>query len=174
MEYKYHPIYKYGVFFILTYTFLRHQELMEHNLLLLNCALITIFVMIVDQMFIHNHITIVQPLSDQYFDQEKMAQLDIEIKREEKKKKKNKKNKKNAESDGELGDELVQDDVPENECTVCDDATPQQDDLYYEEDDFQVQRKPPRYPNKQQKKHFTFYEPTLGSGFTNEIMAYNS
>ena len=47
---------------------MKHQAIMEDKLLLINSLILTIFVMIVDQMFIHNNLTIFQPLSDQYFD----------------------------------------------------------------------------------------------------------
>ena len=68
MEYKYHPIYKYLFFFVITYAYMKHQTIMEDKILLVNSIVLTIFVMIVDQMFIHNNLTIFQPLSDQYFD----------------------------------------------------------------------------------------------------------
>ena len=102
MEYKYHPIYKYLFFFVITYAYMKHQSIMEDKILLVNSIVLTIFVMIVDQMFIHNNLTIFQPLSDQYFDDNAQIkitekQLEQEIKEEkmiEKMKKKKKKSKK--------------------------------------------------------------------------------
>ena len=87
MEYKYHPIYKYLFFFVITYAYMKHQTIMEDKILLVNSIVLTIFVMIVDQMFIHNNLTIFQPLSDQYFDDNAQIkitekQLEQEIKEE--------------------------------------------------------------------------------------------
>ena len=108
IEYRYHPIYKYIAFYIILYAFLRHQKIMENNVLLVNTFFITIFVMVVDQMFIANNLTIFQPLSDQYFDSTPMSVIkqeldenpieDVEIennKSDEEKPKKKKKSKKN-------------------------------------------------------------------------------
>jgi hypothetical protein len=79
MEYRYHPIYKYIAFYIILYAFLRHQKVMENNVLLVNSFLITLFVMIVDQMFIANNLTIFQPLSDQYFDSTPFSVVEKEL-----------------------------------------------------------------------------------------------
>ena len=79
MEYRYHPIYKYIAFYIILYAFLRHQKIMENNVLLVNTFFITIFVMIVDQMFIANNLTIFQTLSDQYFDSTPMSVVKQEL-----------------------------------------------------------------------------------------------
>ena len=107
MEYKYHPIYKYLFFFVITYAFMKHQSIMENNRLLINTFIITIFVMIIDQMFIHNNLSIFQPLSDQYFDDNAQIkviekELEEEIKEQKiiekmKKKRNQKKKKKNKE-----------------------------------------------------------------------------
>ena len=87
MEYKYHPIYKYLFFFVITYAYMKHQSIMEDKILLVNSVILTIFAMIVDQMFIHNNLSIFQPLSDQYFDDNAQIkitekQLEQELKEE--------------------------------------------------------------------------------------------
>jgi hypothetical protein len=95
--------------------FLRHQNIMKHDLLLLNTLIITAFAMIVDHFFIHNHLTIIQPLSDQYFDSTDMKliekELDKEIQKEDiliEKIKKNdkKKDKKKSRKEKQIQDEL--------------------------------------------------------------------
>lgn len=101
MEYKYHPAFKHLVFFVIVYLFLRHQELMSNELLFINSIIITVFLIILDHLFIHNHLTPLQSLSDQYFDDIDIVQLEQELdkelldeeKEEKKKKKKSKKSK---------------------------------------------------------------------------------
>ncbi len=186
MEYKYHPIFKYLAFFIITYMFLRHQKLMQNDLLLLNTLIITIFVIILDYGFIHNHLTLVQPLSDQFFDSTDMKQiekdLDKEVIKEQKiiekiKKKDKKKDKKkkreiveetpiNLENE-EVYNEQLYDNYPE-------DYNEQQENPYYEDDSiYKVQTKPDRLrirtPNQ---KHYAYSEPMIDS--MDSILAYNA
>lgn len=161
MEYKYHPIYKYLFFFVITYAFLRHQQVMPLDKLLINTIIVSIFAMIVDHMFVHNHLSIFQPLSDQYFDDNPEIkivekELEKEIKEdkmiEKMKKKKNKKNKKkNAEQDRER---TFEDHNAEK-------YNREQEDPYNPENEYE--RRPSRLPKfrEDEFKHYTFYEPSL-------------
>lgn len=106
MEYKYHPAFKHLTFFIIVYLFLRHQEIMTNELLFINSIIITVFLIILDHLFIHNHLTPLQSLSDQYFDDIDIVQLEQEIFEKENEesdnsKKKKKKSKKNQNKDVE-------------------------------------------------------------------------
>jgi len=94
MEYKYHPAFKHLVFFVIVYLFLRHQELMSNELLFINSIIITVFLIILDHLFIHNHLTPLQSLSDQYFDDIDIVQLEQELLDEEKEERVDKKDKK--------------------------------------------------------------------------------
>jgi hypothetical protein len=166
--------------------FLRHQKLMQNDLLLLNTLIITIFVIILDYGFIHNHLTLVQPLSDQFFDSTDMKQiekdLDKEVIKEQKiiekiKKKDKKKDKKkkreiveetpiNLENE-EVYNEQLYDNYPE-------DYNEQQENPYYEDDSiYKVQTKPDRLrirtPNQ---KHYAYSEPMIDS--MDSILAYNA
>ncbi len=185
MEYKYHPIYKYVVFFVLTYMYLRHENLMKHDVLLLTTLIVTAFAMIVDHMFIHNHLTIIQPLSDQYFDSTDMKliekELDKEIKKEEKliekiKEKAPKDNKKNKDKkkkkeevkldEEDIYNEQLYDNYPEQ-------YNEQQENPYYEDDDFyQPQNKPDRLRVRTPSKHYAFSEPQIDQ--MDSILAYNA
>ena len=180
MEYKYHPIYKYTVFFVLIYMYLRYENLMKHDVLLLTSLIITVFIMILDHMFIHNHITLVQPLSDQFFDSTDMKliekELDKEIKKEEKliekmkengdKKKKKKKGKKIDLNNEEVYNEQMYDNYPEE-------YNDQQENPYYEEDNFyQPQQRPERLRIRTPSRHFAFSEPQIDQ--MDSIMAYNA
>ena len=119
MEYKYHPIFKYLAFFIITYMFLRHQKIMANDLLLLNTFIVTIFLIILDYGFIHNHLTLIQPLSDQYFDSTDMKQIEKELDKEvikeqkiiEKIKKKDKKKDKKKKTEEIKQEEIPFDDI---------------------------------------------------------------
>ena len=161
MEYKYHPIYKYLFFFVITYAFLKHQNLMENNRLLINSFIITIFGMLVDQMFIHNNLTIFQPLSDQYFDNNPQIkviekELEQELKDQkiiEKMKKKNKKkNKKN------INEEVREKTFEDNNANYYNES---QDIPYNENEEYE--RRSKRLPSHREndEKHYTFYEPSL-------------
>lgn len=55
MQYKYPPLYKYGFIFIVIYAFLRHQQIMASDKLLINALLITSFCIFVDYVIIKNH-----------------------------------------------------------------------------------------------------------------------
>lgn len=185
MEYRYHPIYKYIAFYIILYAFLRHQKIMENNVLLVNTFFITIFVMIVDQMFIANNLTIFQPLSDQYFDSTPMSVVkqeldeisieDVETKNiesgeeKDKKKKKSKKNKKIKQNNQPVSNNHInlgnEDLYHSNE-----------DEMYYNNyyNESQQQR-PERYiDDTYGGRGYNFQEPTLDNDYNFSVEAFNS
>ena len=189
MEYKYHPIFKYLAFFIITYMFLRHQKIMQNDLLLINTLIITIFLIILDYGFIHSHLTLVQPLSDQFFDTTTLKDIETELdkevikeqkiiekikKKDKKKEKKEKKNKKEKEiieqfnlENEEVYNEQLYDNYPEE-------YNEEQENPYYENDsNYKVQNKPDRLrlrtPNQ---KHYAYSEPMIDS--MDSILAYNA
>jgi hypothetical protein len=156
---------------------------MENNVLLVNSFFITIFVMIVDQMFILNNLTIFQPLSDQYFDSTPInvvkQELDIEDnngelednneelennveKEKPKKKKKSKKNKVKV-----IGNK-VNKVIDESQINL------NNEDLYYSNDDYQQQR-PERYVDDTYGgRGYDFQEPLLNNDYNFSVDAYNS
>jgi len=100
MEYKYHPALKHLTYFVIVYLFLKHQNIMSTEILLANSVVLTLFILILDHIFISGHLTPFESLDDQYFDTEEINKLkeDIEIEEEdleleEKKIKKDKKKK---------------------------------------------------------------------------------
>ena len=50
MEYKYHPVIKHLTYFILCYLFLRHQNLMTNQILIINSVILTLFIIILDHI----------------------------------------------------------------------------------------------------------------------------
>lgn len=88
MEYKYHPAFKHLAFFIISYMFLRHQKITNNELLIINSIILTLFMIVLDHMFISGHITPFEPLKYEYIDENEIIDLKKEIKKEEKKKKK--------------------------------------------------------------------------------------
>lgn len=98
MEYKYHPAFKHIIYFIISYMFLRHQKLMNNELLLMNTIILTLFIIILDHLFISGHITPFEPLTYEYINEKEIKKLEKEIKKEEKKEKKKKKINKNIDS----------------------------------------------------------------------------
>lgn len=58
MNYKYPPIYKYGILLLAIYMFLKHQKIMTAEKLLTNSLLITIMIGILDYILISNHPTL--------------------------------------------------------------------------------------------------------------------
>jgi hypothetical protein len=104
MEYKYHPAFKHLTYFIITYMFLRHQKIMNNELLLVNTIILTLFIIILDHLFISGHITPFEPLTYEYIDENEIIDIQKELKKEEKKKKKDKKKKiiKNVENTAEM------------------------------------------------------------------------
>ena len=195
MEYKYHPIYKYLVYLIISYTFLRHQNLMPNDKLLVNTILLTVFVIIVDHMFVHNHITLNQSLADQHIDNTDIKimekQLEDEIRKEdkmiEKMKKKKKKSKKQQikEKKEAIREKSFEDEVAN--------SYNEQQEIPYDPEEEYYQRKPRRLPDRDDKKHYQFYEPNLEQadiftptqnynrytpsndvGFADDILAYNA
>ena len=164
MEYKYHPIYKYLVYLIISYTFLRHQNLMANDKLLINTVLLTVFVIIVDHMFIHNHITLNQSLAEQHIDNTDIKimeqQLEDEIRKEDKiiekmKKKKKSKSKKQLKREKEevLREKSFDDEVANNYN--------EQQEIPYDAEEEKYQRRPRRLPERDEDKHYQFYEPNL-------------
>ena len=69
MEYKYHPLVKYVVFFIIVYMFIREQKVFNNDLLLANSLLITFLFVCLDIMFIHNHPSLFKSLKNQHDDE---------------------------------------------------------------------------------------------------------
>lgn len=55
MNYKYPPIYKYGLLLLTIYMFIKHQKIMTPDKILLNCVLITLIMFIFDNIIIQNH-----------------------------------------------------------------------------------------------------------------------
>jgi hypothetical protein len=163
---------------------------MENNVLLVNSFLITLFVMIVDQMFIANNLTIFQPLSDQYFDSTPISIIKQELdespindledvqteinqdeeeqpkKKKSKKLKKSKKNKKTQQ-------------VSENKVIDLNDENiyyNNEDEMYYNQyyDDSQQQR-PERYVDDTYGgRGYNFQEPVLNNDYNFSIDAFNS
>lgn len=117
MEYKYHPVLKHLTYFIIIYLFLRHQKLMNLEILLINSVLLTVFVIILDHVFILGHLSPFDSLTEQYFDNDEIINLKDEIKkeeREERKKRKDRKKKKLDEEDNEISNEDREDNNVEN------------------------------------------------------------
>jgi hypothetical protein len=52
MKYKYPPIYKYGLLFLIIYMFFKHQQIMSSELLLTNSIMLTLIVMLIDYIII--------------------------------------------------------------------------------------------------------------------------
>ena len=88
MEYKYHPTFKHLTYFVIIYMFLRHQKLMPNDILLINSVILTLFLIILDHILISGHISPFESLSEQYFDEKEIINLQEEIKREEKQRRK--------------------------------------------------------------------------------------
>jgi len=193
MEYRYHPIYKYIAFYIILYAFLRHQKIMENNVLLVNTFFITIFVMIVDQMFILNNLTIFQPLSDQYFDSTPMSvvkqELDeipidndevknIESELDEEKPKKKKKTKKNKKNTQYKQYKQNNESVSNNQINLGNEDLyhSNEDEMYYNQyyNESQQQR-PERYTDDTYGgRGYDFQEPTLNNDYNFSVEAFNS
>ncbi len=57
MNYKYPPIYKYGLLLLTIYMFLKHQKIMSAEKLLTNSLLITLMLGVLDYILIANHPT---------------------------------------------------------------------------------------------------------------------
>jgi hypothetical protein len=92
MEYKYHPLFKHIIFFIIIYAFLRHQRLMNNEHLILNSFVLTLVMVFLDHMFIHGHISPLQSLSEQYIDEDiqgQITEIKAQLKETEKKEKEN-------------------------------------------------------------------------------------
>ena len=55
MEYKYPPIYKYALYLVLIYMFLKHQHIMPLDKLLINSIVIVLITIAIDYIIIKNH-----------------------------------------------------------------------------------------------------------------------
>uniref|UniRef100_A0A6C0EC23 Uncharacterized protein n=1 Tax=viral metagenome TaxID=1070528 RepID=A0A6C0EC23_9ZZZZ len=55
MNYKYPPLYKYAAYLIIVYMFLRHQKIMQKNVLLINSIILTLIVATFDYLFVVDH-----------------------------------------------------------------------------------------------------------------------
>lgn len=185
MEYRYHPIYKYIAFYIILYAFLRQQKIMENNVLLVNTFFITIFVMIVDQMFISNNLTIFQPLSDQYFDstpmtivKQELDEIPIDIESEEEKPKKKKKTKKNKQNKQNKKNNAVDESISNNQINLGNEDLyhSNEDEMYYNQyyNESQQQR-PERYVDDTYGgRGYDFQEPALNNDYNFSVEAFNS
>jgi hypothetical protein len=91
MEYKYHPIIKHLTYFILCYLFLRHQNLMSNQILIINSVILTLFVIVLDHIFINGHVSPIEPLNYEYVDEEEIKKIEKQIKKEKRRNKKKQK-----------------------------------------------------------------------------------
>jgi hypothetical protein len=57
MDYKYPPIYKYGLMMLLIFMYFKHQHIMTHDKILTNSIAITCFIAVLDYILIRNHPT---------------------------------------------------------------------------------------------------------------------
>jgi hypothetical protein len=99
MEYKYNPIVKHLTYFLIAYMFLRHQKLMSNELLLANSVVVTLFIIVLDHVFISGHMSPFESMSDTYFDNEEIDKIKQELKEEEKQKRKAKKKQRRLEEE---------------------------------------------------------------------------
>lgn len=64
IEYKYPPIYKYVIFFVLVYMFIKHQRLISQDKLLLLTTVIVLILAALDYMIIRNHPSLLETNND--------------------------------------------------------------------------------------------------------------
>jgi hypothetical protein len=150
---------------------------MENNQLLVNSFFITIFVMIVDQMFIANNLTIFQPLSDQYFDPTPMSVVKQELEEiprdDEEEKPKKKKSKKSKKTKKQINKILEDKPIDLNNEEIYHNN---EDEMYYNQyyDDTQQQR-PERYVDDTYGgRGYNFQEPILNNDYNFSVEAFNS
>ncbi len=55
MIYKYPPLYKYVIYFVLIYLFVKHQNIVPSNILLLNSSFCLIVIIMLDNILIKDH-----------------------------------------------------------------------------------------------------------------------
>jgi len=60
MNYKVMPIYKYVVYFILVYLFFRHQQIFDTQKLIVITIVLTIMMIVLDQIIIDSHPPIIE------------------------------------------------------------------------------------------------------------------
>ena len=92
MEYKYHPLIKYITLFIIVYLFLRYQRTMNYEILFANTLVITVYYIILDQVFISNHENLISTSTESYFDSDEINNIknDLEMEKQEKRQEKRK------------------------------------------------------------------------------------
>jgi CBS-domain-containing membrane protein len=62
MNYKYPPIYKYGLLLLVIYMFIKHQKIMSSDKILLNSVIITLVVFIFDNVIIKDHPSLLEEM----------------------------------------------------------------------------------------------------------------
>jgi hypothetical protein len=67
MNYKYPPVYKYALFLLLTYAFLRHQHIMPLDKILFNSIAITFMIIALDYLIIRDHVTLLDNTKTEQF-----------------------------------------------------------------------------------------------------------
>jgi len=67
MNYKYPPVYKYALFLLLTYAFLRHQHIMPLEKILFNSIAITLIIITLDYLIIRDHTTLLDNVKTEQF-----------------------------------------------------------------------------------------------------------
>lgn len=65
MNYKYPPIYKYGLLLLTIYMFIKHQKILTQDKILLNSVLITLIIFVFDNIIIKNHPTLLENSKEQ-------------------------------------------------------------------------------------------------------------
>lgn len=63
MNYKYPPIYKYGLLLLTIYMFIKHQKIMTSDKILLNAVLITLIIFIFDNIIIQDHPSLLEDVN---------------------------------------------------------------------------------------------------------------
>ena len=116
MEYKYHPVLKHLTYFIIIYLFLRHQKLMNNEILLINSIILTLFIIILDHVFILGHLTPFDSLADQYFNKDEIIDLKEEINKEERRKRREQRREKRREKRRE--DDIFEDESQEDKSKL--------------------------------------------------------
>ena len=77
MDYKYSPIYKYGLLLLIIYMFLKHQKVMTSDKILINSVAIVIFIGIFDYVLIRNHPSLFEQMPNENFE-ETVSEDDID------------------------------------------------------------------------------------------------
>lgn len=80
-EYKCLPIYKYLIFLLLMYMFIKHQNIMSDTQLLTNALIVVTFIILLDNIMIEDHPAIIS-LDFETDDDEKVEKFNDEEKTE--------------------------------------------------------------------------------------------